>query len=340
METSWTIGVDLGGTKLDVGIVDSSGKIVDHVLIKTKAKEGAKAIIQDILNAIKELCEKNVKKKSTQDNQDNKFKSILSVGLGIAGQIEKKTGKVLFAPNLDWHDVPLQKELEEALKLPVYVTNDVRAAAWGEWLYGAGQGSNDILCLFVGTGIGGGIVSGGRMLIGFSNTAGEVGHMTLDINGPKCTCGNYGCFEALAGGWAIARRAKEAVAKNSNAGKHLLSLVNGKIEDLSAKDLFQMAHSGDFLAMSIVNEVAVDLVAGIAGLVNAFNPQLVILGGGVIKGYPEFIEAIREGVPKRALKSAVASLQIVETTLQANAGVIGAAAYAKATHHSAHQKEK
>lgn len=316
-DVSWTIGVDLGGTKLDVAIVDLSGKIIDRKLIKTKATAGANAVIQDIVEAVEELRKKNT------------HGSVVSVGVGIAGQIDKLTGSVRFAPNLHWYDVPLQTELNHALKLPVYVTNDVRAATWGEWQYGSGKGRSDILCVFVGTGVGGGVVSGGRMLLGYNNSAGEVGHMTIELNGPKCTCGNYGCFESLVGGWAIARRAREAVKNAPKAGKPLLATVNDNAEELSAKNVFQLARKDDPLAKSIVDAVSQDLVAGIAGLVNAFNPQIVIIGGGVINGYPEFLESIRLGVPKRALKNAVESLQIVEASLHADAGVIGAAAFAR-----------
>jgi glucokinase len=317
---SWTIGVDLGGTKLDIGIVDMSGNVIDRMLIKTKAQEGAKAIIQDIITAIQELCAKN-----TQGN-------IVSIGVGVAGQIDSETGSVHFAPNLNWHDIPLQQELRDILGLPVYVINDVRAATWGEWLHGAGKGEDDLLCLFIGTGIGGGIVSGGQMLTGCSNSAGEVGHMTIDVNGPKCTCGNYGCFEALAGGWAIARRAREAVIHDPQAGKAFLSLVDGKAEDLSAKHVFQLFRSGDPLARLIVNEVSNYLVAGVAGLVNVFNPRRIIIGGGIINGHPEFINEIRAGVSKRALHVAVEHLQVVEAALHVDAGMIGAAAFARNAH--------
>jgi glucokinase len=133
-------------------------------------------------------------------------------GSGSAGQIDPEHGMVRFAPNLGWHNVPFQSDLAGALGLPVVVTNDVRAATWGEWLHGAGKGCNDLVCLFIGTGIGGGVVSGGKMLSGCSNTAGEVGHMIINLHGPPCSCGSRGCFEALAGGWAIARQAREAVS--------------------------------------------------------------------------------------------------------------------------------
>ena len=166
------------------------------------------------------------------------------------------------------------------------------------------------------------------MLQGSSNTAGEVGHMTIDMNGPTCTCGNTGCFEALAGGWGIARLAKEAVAKDPEKGSALLSSVQGTISNLTAKHVFELCQKQDPLALLIVEKVTDTLIAGIASLVNAFNPKRVILGGGIIQGYPQLIEKIREGVPKRALKAAVESLQIVQAQLLAGAGVIGAAAFA------------
>lgn len=315
-DAAWTIGVDLGGTKLDVGLVDNQGVVRHHLLLKTKAKEGAQAVIDDIIAAITEL-----KKQQPHER-------ILGVGIGIAGQIEKSTGVVRFAPNLDWHDIPLQEQLKKALKLPVHVINDVRAATWGEWLYGAGRGFDDLLCIFVGTGIGGGVVSGGNMLFGFSNAAGEVGHMTIDLKGPACSCGNRGCFEALASGWAIARSTKDAVTQDPVRGKSLLELAGGKVNDLTARHVFQAFQSGDPLAIEIVKSVEDALIAGIAGLVNAFNPKRVILGGGIINAHPEFIQQVHEGVAKRALKIATEGLSIVRAELQANAGVIGAAAYA------------
>lgn len=312
----WTIGVDLGGTKLDIGLVDDTGKVRHRLLLKTKAKEGAKAVIDDIAAAIAEL--------RTKEKEAN----VLGVGIGMAGQIDKKSGLVRFAPNLKWHDVPLKQNLSQTLNLPVHVTNDVRAATWGEWLYGAGKGCDDILCIFVGTGIGGGVVTAGKMLEGCSNTAGEVGHMTIELNGPLCSCGNQGCFEALASGWAIAQRAKKAVARDPVRGKMLLGLAAGNTDELTARHVFQANKDNDPLAREIVDAVSAALVAGISGLVNAFNPKRVILGGGIIQGHPEFIEQIRQGISKHALKAAVEPLSVVRAELHESAGVIGAAAFA------------
>jgi glucokinase len=315
-QPSWTIGIDLGGTKMDVGLVDDAGKVLKHQLVPTKAKEGPSAVVDDIVALIKDLLTPEIKK------------DLLGIGIGIAGQIKKETGLVRFAPNLRWVNFPLQEELSSRTKMPVWVTNDVRAATWGEWLYGAGRGCKDLLCIFVGTGIGGGIVSDGRILAGSTNAAGEIGHMTIDLHGPICSCGNRGCFEAIAGGWAIARRAKELTVTDPSEGKLLLDLAGVEVDHLSAKHVFEAARKGNPLAKMITDEVKEALAAGVAGLVNAFNPECVILGGGIIQANPDLVEVVRREVPQRALKAASTGLRIVQAELKGDAGVIGAAAFA------------
>jgi glucokinase len=317
-ETEWAIGVDLGATKTEVGLVDNrNGKVCHREIIKTRAKDGPAAVIDDIANAVGVLKAKEGARP-------------FALGVGMAGQIEKSTGSVLFAPNLGWREVPLQGELSRILSLPVSVINDVRAAARGEWLYGAGRGCDDLLCLFVGTGIGGGIVSGGRLLEGASNTAGEVGHIILDMNGPFCSCGNRGCFEALAGGGAIARRTREALETDRAARLTLLNLAGGSVENITAKIVLQAAREGFPLAQKIVMGITEALIAGVAGLVNAFNPKRVILGGGMIEGIPGIVTLLDREVHQRALKAAAEPLDIVETVLHGDAGVIGAASFAAA----------
>jgi glucokinase len=186
--------------------------------------------------------------------------------------------------------VSIQDRLTQTIGLPKVITNDVRAITWGEWLHGAGMGVNDLVCLFIGTGIGGGVVCGGRVLTGASNTAGELGHMTVDLHGPPCTCGNRGCLEALAGGWAIARRALQAINDNPAAGKALLKAagLNQPIwpKDVNAKVVTDAARAGDPLAHLLVDEITQALIAGAVGLVNASNPSCLILGGGVLEGLP------------------------------------------------------
>jgi glucokinase len=314
-KTLWSVGVDLGGTKVEVAHVDADGHLQRRLRRPTDVKDGPKAVEQEIVDAVRELVE-------------SLGSPPAGVGVGVAGQIEAGSGVVRFAPNLDWHDVPFEAELGEALGLPVVVTNDVRAAAWGEWLHGAGRGSDDLVCLFVGTGVGGGVVSGGQMLSGCSNTAGELGHIVVDLGGPTCHCGNRGCLEALAGGWAIARRAREIVTEGDGSGATLLQMAGGQPEALTAEMVAQAAHHGDPLAQEIVNQVGEALVAGAISLVNAFNPCLLILGGGVMEGLPELFEQIEKGVRQRALATALAPLQVLPAQLHNDAGVVGAAAVA------------
>jgi glucokinase len=263
---------------------------------------------------------------ATRELREKADSAPVGIGVGVAGQIEPTEGVVRFAPNLKWHNVPLQSDLSKAMQCPVVVTNDVRAITWGEWLHGAGQGCDDLICLFVGTGIGGGVVSGGRVLAGCRNTAGELGHITVDLHGPLCHCGNQGCLEALAGGWAIARRAKEAIRNDAAGAKALLGWAGGDTEAVTAKTVARAAHAGDPLAQELVDDVVHALTSGVVSLVNAFNPCRVVLGGGVIEGFPELVKRVDIGVRERALAAATTSLQIVSAQLDGDAGVVGAAA--------------
>ena len=316
----WAIGVDLGGTKVEVAAVDAGGKILQRFKQPTDVAAGPDGIIAEIAGMVQQLRDAGPPSPPA------------GVGVGVAGQINAATGMVRFAPNLKWREVPFRDRLQTALTLPVVVTNDVRAATWGEWRHGAGQGAADLICLFIGTGIGGGVVSGGRMLSGCSNTAGELGHITTDINGPPCTCGHRGCLEALAGGWAIARRAREAIRDAPAAGQAFLKAAGLKEpvapEDISAAVVAAAAQAHDPLARLMVDEVARALIAGTVSLVNAFNPCRLILGGGVMQGLPELLDRIDAGIRRFALNAATEGLQVLPARLKGDAGVVGAATLA------------
>lgn len=309
------IGVDLGGTKIEIALVNEEGMVLKRVRLATEASKGAQQIEEQILETIRSL-------------EKEAPTPIVGVGVGVAGQIEAKTGVVHFAPNLGWRDVPLQSSLSQLLKKNVTVINDVRAATWGEWIFGAGKGAQDFVCLFIGTGIGCGVVSGGNLLNGSTNTFGEVGHLPIDLRGPECTCGNKGCFESLAGGWGIAKRAQEAVRKYGVAGIYLVKAAGGDINKITAKQLFEGAKNRDPLSELLVEQIKQALIAGCVAIVNAYNPSRLILGGGVIEGAPELIKVIEAGVYKHALKAATTSLSIVPAQLRHDAGVIGGAALA------------
>ena len=185
-----------------------------------------------------------------------------------------------------------------------------------------------MVCLFVGTGIGGGIVSGGQLLEGCSNTVGELGHLTIITGGRNCRCPNQGCLEAYAGGWAIAERAQEAVRAHPGDGKRLVALA-GRIQDISAATVTQAYSDGDPLAHRLVEETTQYLASGVVSIINAINPCLLVLGGGVIQGLPEFVPMIENTVRVSALEAAVEGLRIVTAALGDKAGVIGAAALAR-----------
>jgi glucokinase len=309
-----TLGVDLGGTKVKAALVDASGHILTIRKCTTHSEKGAEGVIADVLTCI-DGCFKKVRQEAH------------AVGIGIAGQVDLK-GIVRYAPNLKWQDVPLKDKLEAKLGKPVIVTNDVRAATWGEWRYGSGKGLQDLVVLFVGTGIGGGVVSGGNMMVGCSNTGGELGHITIVSGGRKCHCPNIGCLEAYASGWAIAERAQEAVREDPKAGQHIISLV-GNVERITAATVGEAYREGDQLARQLVEETGRYLAAGVVSIINAFNPCLLALGGGVIEGLPELIQAVEKLARNKALKSAVERLKVVKAALGGSAGVIGAAALAQ-----------
>ena len=310
-----TLGVDLGGTKVEAALVDDKGHIIFSQRYPTHSKKGPAAVIADI-----QTCVKDCMMKASKD--------AVALGIGVAGQVEPSTGSVKFAPNLGWRDVPLGDELEKSIGLPVIVMNDVRAATYGEWLYGAGKGMSDLVCVFVGTGIGGGAVCGGQMLEGCSNTAGELGHITIVAGGRRCHCSNLGCLEAYAGGWAIAERAKEAVKDNIRAGQRLIHIA-GTIDKVTASTISSAFKDKDPLANQLIEDTERYLSSGIVSIVNAFNPCLIILGGGIIENLPELVSLVEQRIREHALEAAVKNLKIVQAALGGHAAVIGAAAMAK-----------
>jgi glucokinase len=252
-----------------------------------------------------------------------------AIGVGVAGQVDPETGVVRRAPNLDWRDFPFRERLEAASGLPVAVLNDVQAIAYGECRRGVGQGIKDLVCLFAGTGVGGGVVIGGELVRGVSGNAGEIGHMTIEQGGIPCTCGNRGCLETFVGGWAIALRAQKRAAAEPHTA--LLRLAGGNAAGITAKLVGQAAAQGDTLALALVQETGTALGVGLAAIANALNPELIILGGGIVEGLPGLVEIAERELRRRALTAALKPLRVVRSKLGADAGVIGAALFARMT---------
>jgi len=313
-EQALTVGVDLGGTKILTALVDGAGRVVAFHRLETPVDDGFEGVAATVVDSVRDVV-------------DDASADPRALGIGVAGQVSRG-GVVRFAPNLEWHDAPLGALLRERLGLPAVVLNDVRAATWGEWRHGAGRGVADLVVVFLGTGVGGGVVSGGNLLEGCDNAAGELGHTMLVSGGRPCRCPGDGCLEAYVGGWAIGERAREAIRADGSAGARLVELA-GSAEEVTAAHVTDAWREGDVLAARIHEATVAYLAAGLTGLANAYNPCRIVLGGGVIESVPELVDAVRGPVLERALGPVAEGLEIVRAERAGEAGVIGAASYAR-----------
>jgi glucokinase len=248
---------------------------------------------------------------------------VLGVGVGAPGPLDTKTGVVLLTPNLGWLNMPLRQRLADALQMRVELDNDANCAVLGECWVGAARSSRHVIGITIGTGIGGGIVVDGELHHGAADCAGEIGHTTIDMDGRRCGCGNYGCLEAYASGPAIARRASEQVEAGDPSV--LTEMVGGDLSQITAQTVYQAAQEGDELALEVVRKTAQYLGAGIANLLNIFNPDMVVIAGGVTQAGDRLFKPLHREVARRAFKPAVESCQIMPGTLGGLAGVFGAA---------------
>ncbi len=309
----YIIGVDVGGTNIVVGTVAQDGsELVGVVSEPTRSEEGADAVVERIVS----LARASI--------AEAKGKEITGVGIGSPGPLDTKTGIVLLTPNLGWVNMPLRDRVAAGLGLPATLDNDANCAIFGEWWRGAARGAEFVVGLTVGTGIGGGIVLHGDVYHGASDIAGEIGHMTIDSTGRLCKCGNYGCLEAYASGPAIAARAVEGI--EAGAESALPTYVAGDLSLITAQVVYEAAHDGDAYALEVVRDTAKFLGAGVASIINIFNPQVVVICGGVTLAGDKLFVPLRSEVKRRAFKPAVEVCRILPGELPGTAGVWGAAA--------------
>lgn len=311
--SKFVIGVDLGGTKINTGIIDESGKIILSIKVPTLAKEGPYPVIERIKKSIYDvLIEANMK-----------LEDIKGIGIISPGPIDSEKGLVVNPSNLPgWDHIPIVKLLKEEFKLPVMLDNDANAAALAEYMFGSGRGLKNFVYITVSTGIGGGIIINGKLYRGTNSNAGEVGHMTINYNGPKCNCGNFGCFETYASGTAIARYAKKAVFDNRTT---LIKELAGENE-ITAQHVFEAAIKEDPVAIELIDEEAFYLGVGISNIIAFANPERIALGGGVSKQWDMFYSRMMETINERSLKSMIDVCQIVKSELKDDIGILGAAA--------------
>ncbi|MBI2073740.1 MAG: ROK family protein [Gemmatimonadetes bacterium] len=311
------IGVDLGGTNIVVGAVPEDGSRVYALASeRTPVQQGAEAVVQVIVRMIG-ACVEGTRREAPGAE-------VAGVGVGAPGPLDTKRGIVIFAPNLTWRNMPLRDRIADAVQLPSTLDNDANCAVFGEWWQGAARGARFVVGLTIGTGVGGGIVLDGQLFHGASDVAGEIGHTSIDLNGRRCKCGNYGCIEAYASGPAIAARAVEGL--QAGATSKLAQYVNGDLKAIDAQVVYRASHDGDDFAKEVVRDTARFLGATIASVVNLLNPEVVVICGGVTLAGEQLFAPLREEVRRRAFEPAVAACRIVPGALTGTAGVYGAAA--------------
>lgn len=318
----WIVGLDIGGTNMVTGLVPfEGGAPLGLRKLPTKPEEGGETVVARAVQAIRAAVDEVLQ--STGATRDD----VLGVGIGSPGPLNRSTGIVLETPNLGWVDFPLRDLVSRGVGMPATLDNDANCATFGEWWQGAGQGSQVLVGLTLGTGIGGGLVLDGEIHHGASDAAGEFGHMTIDAMGRRCNCGNYGCLEAYASGPNIAARAVEGI--RAGVESVLVELVDGVLESITAATVYEGVVLGDAYAWEVMNETAKFLAVGVANLINALNPDTVVIAGGVTRAGDHLFGPLRKEVRRRAFRSAVAACRILPAALPETAGVIGAAAVFK-----------
>lgn len=306
-----TIGVDIGGTKVAAGVVDDEGTIVEHALRPTPA-DRPDLVAETVADVVKEL---------------SRERQIEAVGVGAAGFVDETRSIVRFAPNLAWREEPLQKKIGELVGLPVIVENDANAMAWGETKFGAGRGQTHVVCITLGTGIGGGLVFDGALFRGRWGMGAELGHMQVVPEGRICGCGNLGCWEQYASGNALVAEAREIAAAQPERAATLLGLADGTIE---GEEVTEAARQGDDAALAAFASVADWLGQGMADLAAILDPGCFIIGGGVSRAADLFLDRARETFARQLTGRGhrpVADVRLAE--LGASAGVVGAADLAR-----------
>lgn len=309
MEKKYVVGVDLGGTKIYTALVDLEGNIIKEKTVETLAHEGEQAVMGRIIDTINYVIE-GVSKDL-----------IKSIGIGSPGPLDVKNGLIVETPNLPFKNFAITKTIKEKYDLPTYLDNDANVATLGEFMFGAGKGTENMVFITASTGIGGGAVLNGRLFRGATGNALEVGHMTVATEGPRCGCGNVGCAEALGSGTAIGKRAKEAVLSNVKT-----SLKN--YEDVTSKEVFIEAANGDRVAKNILKNSLTYLGIAVANTITNFDPEKVVVGGGVVNGGDIVIDTIRKVVEERCMSTFVENCTVEKAVLGGKAGVLGAAALA------------
>ncbi|MFC7494758.1 MULTISPECIES: ROK family glucokinase [unclassified Nocardioides] len=307
---SLACGIDVGGTKIAGGVVDDDGVIVEEVRVESPATD-AEAIEEAIAGLVTDL-------RSRHDIQ--------TVGVGAAGYVDKARAVVLFAPNLAWRNEDLKGELEKRVELPVVIENDANAAAWGEFVYGAGHDADDLLLVTVGTGVGGGLVLDGEVYRGANGVGAEIGHMRVVPNGILCGCGKHGCFEKYASGSALVSEARALAASGAAIAQGMLDRAGGDLDEITGPLITEAARDGDQGAIQQLARLGRWLGEGIASLTEILDPEVVVIGGGVSEADELLLGPTREAFGAQLVGRGFRPIpEIRKARLGNRAGLIGAA---------------
>ncbi|MDR2939491.1 MAG: ROK family protein [Clostridiales bacterium] len=310
------IGVDLGGTNIAAGLFNESGQFIDKNSIPTQSRREAAEILKDLAFLCKGIIEKN----------KLDLKEVDSIGIGSPGFCDSDNTVVVYSNNLNFHNVNIKEHINRYIDLPVFLDNDANCAAYGENLYGACAGAQHSITVTLGTGIGGGIISNGKIVRGKSGSGGEIGHTTLVFGGEMCTCGRSGCWEAYASATALIRDIKIAAIKNPTSMTY--KEIDNDFNKVDAKFAFDMAEMGDPIAQKIVDDYIVYVSEGLANIINIFDPEIVAIGGGVANRGEKIMAPIRELTAKNCF-GGILSTKVVTAKLGNDAGIIGAAFLSK-----------
>ena len=301
-DRGYVIGVDIGATHLSMILANLSANVVHELEEPFVISQSPDICLAEVDHQLRRML----------GEAGLTMDQILMIGVGVPGPIAGKGGIITAPPQMPgWDSYPIVVDLQNRWHCPVCLNNDAELGALGEWAYGAGRADSTLVYIKVGTGVGAGLVLNNQMYRGVTGTAGEIGHLTIDDQGPICTCGKRGCLEAIASGWAIARKAREAVA----AGKRTRLSSFTPIESITAKDVTAAARRGDLVAQQILSQAGFSLGTAIAGLINLLNPAVVVVGGGVAQAGDLLLEPIRQTVKDRGLKAAVPAVRITDAVL-------------------------
>ncbi len=318
MTSSYSIGVDLGGTNIRTARFTRQSHIPEAKTKRpTEAAEGPENVYRRLEEAIREVAPANLDE-------------VAGVGIALPGPVDPYQGVLMKGPNLPgWINIPLKQIMEKRLGRPVYLGNDANMAALGEWRFGAGRGHNDVLYLTISTGIGSGVISGGRLLLGVRGLAAEAGHILIDPHGPVCGCGLPGHFEALASGTAIAKTAQARLQAGEGAASAVMALVKGDISEVTSAVVGQAAQAGDEFARGLIAAAGSTIGLALASLMHAYNPSIVIFGGGVSLLGDLLLEPARVAVRQHAMSNAYwENCPLVLAALGDDSGLVGAGALA------------